>query len=755
MVNAPRSHAAMTLVYLAIAFACGILTGFVLRSEDVLSCAPPAQLFPLLAALLLAALLVVRRHPLPRRVAGILLFLALGVWRYSVTPFDPCFGPADLAYWQSEEGVWVTVEGVVAGYPQRSDRGIAYDLAVEELTLEGQTSPTHGRARVEAASYPVYHYGERLRVRGLLLAPPVSDDFNYRRYLAGRGVRSLMRRPSIDQLDSGGGSPFWRGLYAVRDRASAVIDRILPEPAASLTNGMVLGIEGGIPQKVDDAFKATGTSHLIVISGSNIAFLAGALTAALAGFLSRRRVALVAAPLILIYVLLVGADPPALRAGVIGLLGLGAVYFGRRGAAYVSLCAAGLIIVALNPLTLWDIGFQLSFLTSLGLILFSRPLGSALLAFLRLHLPIQTAKRVTRVLDGTLIVTVAAQATVLPLILLYFGRLSPVSLVTNFLVLPVQPAILAGGIAALLAGLAWQPLGQAVGVIPWLFLTYTWQVVKATAAIPFASVDVGRVGTPFVIAYYVLLIVAFRAPHLARFFRRSPDMRRAGALSALFVVPICLTLFAWRVQPDGRLRIVYVPGEGGEAAVVIAPNGRTAWVWDGKGDGEALADSSRRGGWVRGKPDISVTRCEANPWKVGPCVDPAMLGAGARLVLAEGVELTRLDTASDPALLLTHGEFRTVLPATLSQETLRALPAPVAALKLPAPGTGAWPSVSFLQGAQPQLALWPLETTYPPTVSEYLKQHLTTARIEPDAPVEIVTDGEGFWIIRHSRISPR
>ena len=63
-----------------------------------------------------------------------------------------------------------------------------------------------------------------------------------------------------------------------------------------------------------------------------------------------------------------------------GLLALGAVFFGRRGAAYVSLCAAGLVMLALNPLTFWDIGFELSFLTSLGLILFSRPLSHGLFA---------------------------------------------------------------------------------------------------------------------------------------------------------------------------------------------------------------------------------------------------------------------------------------------------------------------------------------------------------------------------------------
>jgi hypothetical protein len=412
-------------------------------------------------------------------------------------------------------------------------------------------------------------------------------------------------------------------------------------------------------------------------------------------------------------------------------------------------------MLALNPLTLWDIGFQLSFFTSLGLILFSRPMSSALLGFLRLHLPIATAKRATRVADSTLTVTLAAQAAVLPLILFYFGRISPVSLLTNVLVLPVQPVILAGGIASLFAGLVWQPLGQAAATVPWLFLTYTWQVVKATAAIPFASVDVGNVGPAFVIAYYALLVAVYQAPRLAALLRRSPDMRRAGVMSALLAVPVCLAFFAWRIQPDGRLHVIYIPGESGEAVVITAPNGRSAWVWDGKGDAKALVARTRRDARVRGGPDLSITRCADNSRPAGPCVDPATLAAGATITLGEGARLERLDTAPDAALLLTYGKFRAVLPTTLSQEAQAGIGVSLSALKLPGPGTGAWPSVEFLQATQPQLALWPLETTYPASTSEYLEKHLTTSRLEADATVEVVTDGERFWVVRHSGVHPR
>lgn len=742
----------MTLVYLAIAFAVGILTGHVLRSEGVLGCAAAPWFFPSLGVLLILVLLALRTAPKARLLAACLLFLLLGAWRYTGDSFERCWTERDLAYYQSDDGLWVTLEGQVTGFPDVQDTATRYQLAATQVIVHGAVHPVHGFALVEAQRYPIYAYGDTLRVTGLLLTPPVSDDFDYRRFLATRGIHSLVRRPQVERLASGGGKPFWRILYTLRADGAAVISRIMPEPAASLTNGMVLGIEGGISEQVNDAFKVTGTSHLIVISGSNIAILAGALVAALGRVLSKRRAVLVAAPLVLLYVLLVGADPPALRAGVMGLLGLGAVFFGRRGTAYVSLCAAGLVMVALNPLTLWDVGFQLSFMTSLGLILFSRPLGSALLALLRPHMPIDRAKRLTGLLDATLIVTVAAQAAVLPLIVYYFGRLSPLSLLTNCLVLPVQPAILAGGIGALLAGSLWLPLGQAVATLPWLLLSYTVRVVAATAGIPFASVDVGRVGSLFVVMYYALLVGAFSYPRIARLLRVHADLRRTAAWSALCIVPVCFVFFVWRAQPDGCLHVIFIPAEHGEAALLVAPDGRTTWSWDGRGDGDELVRATQRGGWVRQKPDLVLAGCDVNPWHSGPCIDPASLAPGAAVALAGDLQLTQVSAGTVPALLLTYEQFSTLLPSTLAPDAQAEVhPAlPLAVLKTAGPETGAWPEVDFLSAARPQLVLWPLETTYPPEVAQYLATQMTTARVEAQAAVEIVSDGARFWLVRHS-----
>ncbi len=747
----------MILVYLAVAFTVGILAGHVFWSEGPLACSAPTWFFPALVTSSLAVLGLLRRRPRRRLAAALVLFVVLGAWRYTTNPFEHCWTARDLAHYQSDEGVWATVEGRVWGHPDVQDRGTHYQLEVVRVVVDGRSYAVRGAAMVEATRYPIYAYGDTLRIEGMLFDPPVSDNFNYRRFLAERGIHSLIRQPRIVHLASGGGQAFWRVLYTLRDRSSAIINRIMPEPAAALTNGMALGIEGGISQEVNGAFKVTGTSHLIVISGSNIAFLSGALIAALGRVLPKRRAALVAAPLVLLYVLLVGADPPALRAGIMGLLGLGAVFFGRRGTAYVSLCAAGLVMLALNPLTLWDIGFQLSFMTSLGLILFSQPLSRAALAVLRRRLPIALAKRLLNVLDSTLIVTIAAQATVLPLILAYFGRLSPVSLLTNCLVLPVQPAILAGSIAALLAGALWQPLGQVVATVPWLLLSYTVRIVTATAAVAFASVDVGRVGPFFVGGYYVLLVGAYCFSRIARVFRSRADVRRAARWSMLLLAPVCLSFFAWRAQPDGRLHVVFIPGDDGEAAMIVAPGGRNAWLWDGRGDGEALMQATLRAGWVKGKPDLVLAPCESNPWRSGPCLDPATLPPGGAVALTESVRLMRLGADEAPALLLSYAGFSTLLPATLpapAQADLL-LPGPVSVLKVGGPGARSWPTPGFLQALRPQLVIWPLETTYPPDVTHLLTTKVATARAEASATVEVISDGQQIWLARYSATGAR
>jgi len=187
------------------------------------------------------------------------------------------------------------------------------------------------------------------------------------------------------------------------------------------------------------------------------------------------------------------ASAAVVRAAIMGCLYVIATHYGRQTDALTSLMAAAVLMTLCDPQTLWDLGFQLSFAATLGLIIYTPPLQRWFEKQLSRMLAPGAAKKVVGMLNEALIVTLAAQITTMPIIVYHFRRLSLITLLSNFFVLPAQPGVMLWGGLATIAGLIWLPLGQVLGWIAWLFLTYTIRVVEITARIPYASLKLGHV----------------------------------------------------------------------------------------------------------------------------------------------------------------------------------------------------------------------------------------------------------------------
>jgi competence protein ComEC len=783
----------MTLVYLTLAWLAGIALGQWLWAQGWLGCTAARWPFGIFAALAALTIPFLRRQPRLALAAAVVVALSLGVWRYSAHPLAGCPTPTDLAYYNDGQHLvsaalqpspepnpapgellpdWVTLEGRIAGYPEPRDAQIQYRLRVEMLTVGGkETRPVHGDVLVRLARTPAYTYGSRLRVSGLLQTAPVYEDFDYRTYLARQGIYSIMEQPYAVSLDGGQKPGAWSGflalLYDLRSRGESLLDRVLPEPAAALANGMLLGIQSGIPRELYDAFNATGVSHVIVISGANIALLSGVLMAVAGRLLGKRRAAWLVAPSVVLYVLLVGAAPAAARAGVMGFLYVIAIALGRRSLPMISLFVSAAFLTLLNPLLLGDLGFQLSALSTLGLILFASRLQKPWAAFLERKVPASAIRQAIALLTDGLILTLAAQITTLPLLVYTFGRLSLISLLTNILILPAQPPIMLGGLLTLAGGLIWEPLGRLLAALPWLFLTYTTWIVRLSASVPFAVVDLGNLAHWLAPAFYALVagILLLRKLATANYIAL-PSRRRTLWLAGL-ALPLWLVIGLFAGRPDGRLHITYLPVPGGEATLISTPAGRRLFVWDGKGDGDALARAAVLAlGEIRPSVDVVIGRAGARLWPSAQMIDPLAPLPGPAMVLDRGITLTPLLAAPGPAsgsagwsVMLAYGNTRIILPSTLGAETQDGLlnpdrPLNVTVLKTAGPGTGAWPSVAFLEAAKPQLIIWPEETTYPPDVAAWLAGH-HVARVPADATVEVVSDGEHLWLKQWSGSGPR
>ncbi len=245
--------------------------------------------------------------------------------------------------------------------------------------------------------------------------------------------------------------------------------------------------------------------------------IAGVLVALMARLFGRRRALWPALAGIALYALLVGGDAAVMRAALMGSLVVVAAVLNRQSTALVSLAFACWMMTLFNPLTLWDVGFQLSSAATAGLILFAPGLSAR---FNRIWPGFGQSGHLTGnggvqemggsllrgLLQDGLLVTLAANFTTLPLVVYYFQRLSVVSPLTNLLIAPAQPFIMLWGGAGVIAGLLGiGPLAQVLLWIPYVSLLWTVSMVQWTAALPGASLEIVNYGGLALATTYLLL----------------------------------------------------------------------------------------------------------------------------------------------------------------------------------------------------------------------------------------------------------
>jgi competence protein ComEC len=580
----------MMLVYLTFAWTAGIALAKVTNL--------PWQVLPILGLMGFLGLNLWRENARTRLGALCVLMLALGAGRFLLTV--PHFDATSLATY-NDIG-WVTVEGVVVGEPDEREGSTNLRIKVQHLTLpDGTSLAVEGMALVKVDRYPRRRYGDRIQVEGLLETPPAFEGFSYRDYLARQGIHSIIDRAHVTLVAENEASPILYHLFAFKRYAQSTITDILPEPQASLLTGILLGVETGIPKNLMDDFAATSTTHIIVISGFNITIVSG-LFAGLAGRLfNRRKAILVAIAGVVVYTILVGASAAVVRAALMGILYLWGQYLGRGTYAPASLAAAAFLMTAHDPHVLWNVGFQLSFAATLGLVLYTEPLERFSERTLARVTSTERAQKIVALFSEALIVTLAATITTTPILLHHFERLSLVTLVSNFLILPAQPYVMVAGGVALLMGLVVRPLGQVVAWIAWIFLTYTIESVRLTSQLPFTSVPV-QMDAWMVFVYYVLLggftwwlaqPKERRKEMWHRLLSRRLSHLPAKALVGAALILLVLAFFAWRSLPDGRLHVVFLDVGQGDAIFIQTPSGKQVLIDGGPSETVLLSQMGR------------------------------------------------------------------------------------------------------------------------------------------------------------------
>jgi competence protein ComEC len=527
-----------------------------------------------------------------------------------------------------------------------------------------RTAPDAGSAFRLAATlprYPEVEPGDVVDVEGRTRRRPDSPYGAYLERLEAWGTVDARRLELVERP----ADPVTR-LESLRRDAGDVLTRVLPEPEAGLAAGILIGLRERVDRDVAAAFTTAGVSHVVAISGWNIAIVAAAI-AAVAGSLGRRRRSVVTAVAIVSYIAFAGASPSVLRAGAMAGVVLLARESGRAGRAASALGWAAALLLLADPTLIGDAGFQLSSLATGGLIAWATPTTERLDRW--------TGGRLPHWLSESLGVSLAAQAATLPVVLASFGRIALIAPLVNLFVVPLVVPAMAAGLLAM-AGGALVAIGvpEAIGAIlaapGWVALRLIIGIVDAAASVPLASVEVtAPVGVALGIGSGTLIValMAWR-----------PRRRSTGGTAANVAQPASPRSTTFRLATFGLVVAVAVAG----AVAITRPSGIARISVLDVGQGDAILVEGSHGGrlLVDGGPDPD------------------------RLLVQLDRRIPPWDRRID-AVILTHPHEDHVAGLALLLARYRVARVLEPGMRGPGPGYAAWLDRLARPGAPPHLAI--------------------------------------------------
>jgi len=413
--------------------------------------------------------------------------------------------------------------------------------------------------------------GQRVRVTGRLYRAKEKKnpgEFDYRTYLERRGIYALIsvnfsRGEDFEVLGAEKPGFFRYAALLTRAKLLLAVEKTMPgKPVeAAVVQGMILGETDNIPSAVSRNFRDSGIFHTLAVSGFNVGLVTAAVFFILRFFGAGKRFsAKFGIGAVLFYCLVAGATPSVVRAAIMSVVFLSAIAMEREADGLNTLGFSAMIVLMLDPLDLFDIGFQLSYAATFGIIYFTPKLQEAL-------------KPLPKWLSGALGVTLAAQIFVLPIMAYYFYSISIISLVCNLVSAPLVWAASVFGFFQAAIGIFLPVFGKLLGFVSGLAVTLLLPVTAFCAGLPFAVLRVAKPDIFTVFLYYALVLLL---PLLIKQAKTSP----VPAISLLVVFNLIFAQAA--AHKFTRLDIGYLSMSKAQARYVNYGGGFSALYITGK-----------------------------------------------------------------------------------------------------------------------------------------------------------------------------
>ncbi|MFH1710472.1 MAG: DNA internalization-related competence protein ComEC/Rec2 [bacterium] len=519
----------------------------------------------------LASLFLLKSGQRPVYLIFLLIFI-LGIFARQYSSAVPA---NDVSHFADDR--YARITGSVADEPLRSEGYCRFILKAKKIAIRGRSSGTSGYVGVIVKnSSQTIGYGNRISVHGKLSKIVSTSNpgvASFGDLMARRKINCQMfaNDTGIEVIAGSTGNPIKFVSMIIKNRLISVIQNTMNEPYSSLLGSIVFGSQASpLPDELQDKYRTAGVIHLLVVSGTQVSIiLTAVLTVCRALGLSRSLRLMIVTLANLMFTVMTGAGPSIVRAAVMCEVALIADAFERETDFYNSLSISALVLLVLNPLSLFDVGFQLSFLATWALFYIAPAVGDRI------------KEKLPQFFANTIAISVAPTIATAPVIFYNFGQVSFVSIISNLLIIPwIEITVILGFISTLI-GLVFIPLAYALNNTLTVMLAMLNGIVHLFSCLPFACGYFAPPNFALMLIYYMILVGGIEM------IKGRVQIKFNKAVLLVFIL-LLIGFFRGTSIAANDLTITFIDVGQGDAILIESPSGKKALI-DGGGRQENLS----------------------------------------------------------------------------------------------------------------------------------------------------------------------
>ena len=395
--------------------------------------------------------------------------------------------------------------------------------------------------------------------------------FNYSSYLKTKKILGTVnvKPENIKVISHNNTNIILNKIYELRYIMKSKIERLLPEETAGLCLGMLIGDTSSIEENMQEDFRNSNLSHILAVSGANVSYIIVSITYIFNKMCFRKKLSkIISIFLLLLFMLLTGCTSSVNRACIMAILMLIADLSHRKSDVYNNLAISALILLIINPYSILDIGFQLSYMGTIGIVFLHDKISNF----------IKTENKILKYFLEMIYVTTCANVAIIPIMMFHFNTISLTFYFSNILAGPILGIIVIIGFIMFFLSLIFIPLATPIAFILNVMLKFIIKIAEITASIPLSKILITTPSIFFIISWYIIIFLIVYRQSVKCFYIKNKKMIKI-VVSITIIVLIVSNLF---ISINRPLKIYFIDVGQGDSCLIVTPSNKKILI-DGGG----------------------------------------------------------------------------------------------------------------------------------------------------------------------------